>query len=100
MIRDDLVIETKSFKDFGEEQGSNSRGVKGFLGRAENYPLSKPMVNHNQKGSKPSERGRSVIRSQEICWNRQEQEDRIGRSGGQDRCVLTLFCWQVVQPWT
>ena len=52
LIRDDFVIETKLFEDFREEQGGDSRGVDGFLGRAENYPLSKPMVNHDQKGIK------------------------------------------------
>ena len=52
MIRDDLGIETESFEDCGEEHGSDSRGVNGFLGRAEDYPLSKPMVDHDQKGIK------------------------------------------------
>ena len=58
-IRDDFIVETKSFECFREEQGSNSRGVDGFLGRAENYPLSKPMVDHDQKGIK-------TIREQEV----------------------------------
>ena len=31
-----------------EEVGNSFRG-DGFLGRAENYPLSKAMVNHDQK---------------------------------------------------
>ena len=50
MIRDDFVVEAKSFEYFGEEQGSDSGSIDGFLGRAENYPLSKPMVDHDQKG--------------------------------------------------
>ena len=37
-------IETKSFEDFGEEQRGDSSGIDGFLGRAENYPLSKCYV--------------------------------------------------------
>ena len=57
-IRDDLIIETKSFENFGEEQGGDSGGVNGFLGRAENYPLSKPMVDHNQKGIKTIRKGK------------------------------------------
>ena len=44
LIRDDLIIETASFEHFREEQGGDSGSVDGFLGRAENYPLSKPMV--------------------------------------------------------
>ena len=52
MIGDDFVIETKSFEYFGEEQGSDSGSIDGFLCRVENYPLSKPMVDHNQKGIK------------------------------------------------
>ena len=56
-IRDDFIIETKSFEDSGEEQGGDSGGINGFLGRAENHPLSKPMVNHNQKGIKTIRKG-------------------------------------------
>ena len=51
-IRDDFIIEAKSFEDFGEEQGGDPGSIDGFLGRAENHPLSKPIVNHNQKGIK------------------------------------------------
>ena len=57
MIRDDFVIETKSFEYFGEEQGSDSGSIDGFLCRAENYPLSKPMVDHDQKGIKAVGKG-------------------------------------------
>ena len=58
MIRDDFIIKTKSFKHFGEEQGGNSSSVNGFLGRAENHPLSKPMVDHNQNGIKTIRKGK------------------------------------------
>ena len=58
LIRDDLIIETESFENFGEEQGGNSSGVDGFLSRAENYPLSKSMVDHDQKGIKTIRKGK------------------------------------------
>ena len=57
MIGDDFVIEAKSFEYFGEEQGGDSGSIDGFLGRAENYPLSKPMVDHDQKGIKTIRKG-------------------------------------------
>ena len=56
-IRDDFVIETKSFEDLREEQGGNSSSVDGFLGRAENHPLSKSMVDHDQKSIKTIGKG-------------------------------------------
>ena len=43
-------METKSFEYLGEVKSSNPHSINGFLGRAENCPLSKPMVDHNQKG--------------------------------------------------
>ena len=58
MIGDDFVIETKSFESFGEEQGGDSSSINGFFCRAENHPLSKPMVNHNQKGIKTIRKGK------------------------------------------
>ena len=39
-----------------EEQGCDPFSGDGFLGGAENYPLSKPMVNHNQERIKRQER--------------------------------------------
>ena len=32
-----------------EKEGGDSLSGNGFLGRAKNYPLSKPMVDHDQK---------------------------------------------------
>ena len=58
VIRDNLIIETKPFEDFREEQGGDSGGVDGFLGGAENHPLSKPMVDHDQKGIKTVREGK------------------------------------------
>ena len=40
---------TEAEEDFVEEEGSNHFGGDGFLGRAKNHPLSKPMVYHNQE---------------------------------------------------
>ena len=34
-----------------------------------------------RRESKPEERGRSVMRSQEICWNRQDASDLMGDNG-------------------
>jgi len=49
MIRDDLVVESIAEEDFVEEKGGDSFGGDGFLSRAENYPLSKAMVYHDQE---------------------------------------------------
>ena len=49
---------------------------------------------------KSMERGRSVIRSQEICWNRQVEVEQMGVRGGMVGCVLDLLCWQTTYPST
>ena len=49
MIRDDLVIEPEAEVDFVEKEDGNPFCDDNFLGGAENYPLCKPMVNHNQE---------------------------------------------------
>ena len=41
-----------------KEEVGNSFGSDSFLGRAENHPLSKLMVNHSQKGVKASGEGK------------------------------------------
>ena len=48
-IGDYLVIEAKAEEDFVKKKGCNSFCSDGFLCGAENYPFSKPMVDHNQK---------------------------------------------------
>jgi len=48
-IGDDLVVESVVEEDFVEEKGSDSFGGDGFLSGAENYPLSKAMVYHDQE---------------------------------------------------
>ena len=49
-VRDDFVEQSKAEEDFVEEKGHDSFGGDGLLRRAKNHPLSKPMVDHNQKG--------------------------------------------------
>ena len=48
-IRDDFIKKSKTKEDFVEEEGSDPLGGDGFLGRAKNDPLSKPMVDHDQE---------------------------------------------------
>ena len=57
MIRDDFVVETELSVNFVEEEQSYSRGGDGFLSRVENYPLCKPVVDHDQKNIKASRGG-------------------------------------------
>ena len=48
-IRDDFVEKSEAKEDFVEKEGGDSFGGDGFLGRAKNYPLSKPMVYHDHE---------------------------------------------------
>ena len=49
LIRNDFVKKSKAKEDFVEKEGGDSFGSDGFLGRAKNHPLSKPMVYHDQE---------------------------------------------------
>ena len=49
VIRDNLIIESKAEVDLVEKEGGNSFCGDCFLGGAENYPLSKLMVDHDQE---------------------------------------------------
>ena len=51
-IGDDFVIEPKAEVDFMEKESGYSLGGDRFLGGAENYPLCKAMVDHDQQGVK------------------------------------------------
>ena len=54
-------------------------------------PFKRPWSTTTRIESKPRERGRSVMRSMEICWKGQVQCDEIGaRGGGWGGC---LPCW-------
>ena len=48
-IRDDFVEKSEAEEDFVEEKGGDPFGSDRFLGRAKNYPLSKPMVYHDHE---------------------------------------------------
>ena len=48
-VRDDFVKKSKAKEDFVEKEGGDSFGGDGFLSRAKNYPLRKPMVYHNHE---------------------------------------------------
>ena len=48
-IRDYVVIEAEAEDDFVEEEVGDFFRCDGFLGGAENHPLSKAMVDHDQK---------------------------------------------------
>ena len=63
-------------------------------------PLLRPWSTTTKRESNPDDRGRSVIRSQEIWRKGKEQEEGIGVVGGVVGCMFTLFCWQVAQPAT
>ena len=56
-IGDDFVVETKAKVYFVGKECSNAFSGDIFLCRAENHPLSKPMVDHDQKGIKAGRRG-------------------------------------------
>ena len=57
LVRDDLVIEAEVKVYFVEKEHSNAFGSDVFLCGTENHPLSKPMVDHNQKGIEAARRG-------------------------------------------
>ena len=49
MVGDDFIEKSKAKEDFVEKEGGNPFGGERFFSRAENYPLSKPMVYHDQE---------------------------------------------------
>ena len=57
LVRDDLVVEADTKVHFVEKECSYAFGSDVFLHGTENYPLSKPMVNHDYKGIEASRRG-------------------------------------------
>ena len=48
MIRNNFVIKSETEEDFVKKKGSNSFGGNGFFGGAENHPLTKAVVDHDQ----------------------------------------------------
>ena len=57
LVRDDFVVEAEAKVYFVEKECSDAFSSDVFLCGTENHPLSKPMVDHNQKGIKASGRG-------------------------------------------
>ena len=79
-IRDDFVEKSEAEEDFVEKEGGNSFGGDGFLGRAKNYPLSKPMVYHDHE--RIEARGYGKIHD-EIARDLLEGAGGDGFNGGQ-----------------
>ena len=48
-VGDDFIEESEAKEDFVEKEGGNSFGGNRFLSRAENHPLSKSEVYHDQE---------------------------------------------------
>ena len=48
-VRDDFVEKSEAEENFVKKEGGDPFGGNSFLGRAENYPLSKPMVYHDHE---------------------------------------------------
>ena len=51
-IRDKFVVESESSEDLGEKEFRNPGGVYRFVTGDVNYPLTKPMVDHDHYGIK------------------------------------------------
>ena len=79
-IGDDFVVKTKAKVYFVEKECSNAFGSDVFLCRAENHPLSKPMVNHDQKGVKAGGRGEV---GDEVTGDLLERTGCGGSNGGE-----------------
>ena len=79
-IGDDFVIKTKAKVYFVEKECSNAFGGDIFLCRAENHPLSKPMVDHNQKGIEAGGRGEV---GDEVTGDLLERTGCRGSNGGE-----------------
>ena len=90
----------KRESSFRKTMAAMPSAVTVFLVGHKITPFESPWSTMTRRESKPLERGRSVIRSYEICLKGRAVLDVIGDSGGAVGCVLTLFCWQMAQPVT
>ena len=79
-VGDDFVIEAKAKVYFVEKQRHNAFGSDVFLCGAENYPLHKPMVDHDQKGI---EAGGDREVSDKVTGDLLEGAGRGGADGGE-----------------
>ena len=57
-VRDDFIVEAKVEVDFMEEKGCYSFSSDGLSSGTKNHPLSKAMVDHDQKGIKARGEGK------------------------------------------
>ena len=69
MIRYDFVIETEAEVHFVEKNTATPLVVMVFFVAQRITPLVSPWSTTTKRESKLEDGGRSVIRSQEICWN-------------------------------
>ena len=69
-------------KDLWKNRDAIPSAVMDFLVGQRITPLVSPWSTTTRRESKDKERGRSMMRSQEICWKGWVQEDLIGVRGG------------------
>ena len=81
-VRDDLVVKAEAKVYFVEKECGNAFGSDIFLCGTENYPLCKPMVDHNQKGI---EAGREREVSDKVTGDLLEGAGRRGANGSERR---------------
>ena len=78
-IGDDFRVKTEAEKYFVEEEGGDSLSCDGFLCRAENHPLTKAVVHHDQERVKTGGQGEV---GDEVARDLMERK----RGGGGDGC--------------
>ena len=81
-------MEAKAEDDFVEKEGCDSFCGDGFLCGTKNYPLSKPMVDHNQKRVKAIRRWKIC---DEITRDLLEWASRVDRSEGRNGGMCVGF---------
>ena len=92
MVQDDLLVEAKLGVYFVKEKGCDPLGGHHFLSGAENYPLCKAMVDHDQERVKARGGGKisDEVAGQLLEWT--EGGGANGVKGGTVGCVLALAC--------
>ena len=91
-IRDDFVKKSEAKEDFVEKERGDSLSSNGFLGRAKNYPLSKPMVYHDHERIEAGRYGKICDQIVGDLLKGSRSDGFDGERGGTVGCVLTLFC--------
>ena len=80
LVRDDLVIEAETKVYFVEKERGNAFHGDVLLCGTENHPLSKPMVDHDQKGI---ETGRRREVGDKVARDLLERAGCRGANGGE-----------------